>query len=337
MTCVITPNDLARLKLRPTPIGACDEITSLDPKDPSNAARMSLADYFTDITTSSIKSDISCLINGDKGTGKSYLTLSEGVRCADCLAEKNGGQWNDYFNIDLIAIMDPEEVFDLLQLSAKRCVKAYDDVSTAINSRSFMSKTNRASNDILVTNRTDNNIQFWSTPDQSFTDLVLRKLCNYYIEAELNIPAVRAGFNVVRVFKKTLNRRTGKMYYPTMWFNNRKLVRTLINGSDPRIKKLQEEYDIKREKASEKIKRSLAESQKESEKSDESEYINPKTTQAMARASRTQSSIDQRILIGMSLEEALKDIKMPFATYNRWVESGWVSGRKAGKTHAKSA
>lgn len=324
MTCVITPNDLSRLRIRPKPpMGEVFQpLVSVDPKHPSNAHRLSISDYWTDITTSKIKSDISFFLNGEKGAGKSYCNITLGYGCACHLAEKLGGQWHDYFNIDFIAIMLPDQTSDLLRMNAKYIVKDFDDVSPGYNSRSFATRENREQNDIIITNRTDNNIQLWSAPDQGMTDKVLRETCNFYGEAERNPVAINSGFNVLRIFRVDKNKRTGDRYYPQIWHNNCKLVKCLLKSDYPELKALFEEYDVKRAKAAAEMKVRKEERKKEEEKAKlgggERKEADS-TKKARERAWKAGEEFNSYYLKGMTQKEILKMIKVPVNTWKYWV------------------
>lgn len=324
MTCVITANDLLRLKIRPKPpLGEVfHPLESVDPKHPSNSHRLSITDYWTDITTSKIKSDISFFLNGEKGAGKSYCNITLGFGCACHLAEKLGGKWNDYFNIDLIAIMLPDQTSDLLRMNAKYVVKDFDDVSPGYNSRSFATRENREQNDIIITNRTDNNIQLWSAPDQGMTDKVLRETCNFYGEAERNVPAINNGFNVLRIFRVDKNKRTGDRYYPQLWHNRCKLVKTLLKSDYPELKSLFEEYDKKRAEAAAEMKVRKEERKKENEKAKvgggEKEE-NTNTAKAREKAHKYGEEYHSYYTKGMTQKEILKMLNLSRATWHNWV------------------
>lgn len=336
MTCYITERDLMRLKLKAHPPSgeAIKPLTSVDPDDESNKERLSITDYWTDVTTSKIKSDISFFLNGDKGAGKSYCNMTLGFGSARHLAEKNGGHWTDYFNIDFIAIMLPEEVSDLIRLNAPLAVKDYDDVSPGYNSRAFNSKENKEQNDIVITNRTDNNIQLWSAPDQGMTDKVLRETCNYYGEAERNERAVMNGFNILRIFRAEKNKRTGERYYKQMWYENKKLVKTLLKSDYPELKALFEEYDKKRAHAANEMKKLKEERKKELEKKraegGESRIgrkpgaksgVNPETVRLAHERGKI---MNEFYLKGCKKKEAMKEAGITKGQYYNWLAYGFI-------------
>lgn len=330
MTAIITDNDLLRLKIRPKPPAgeAIEPLTSVDPNDESNKDRFSITDYWTDITTSPIKSDISFFLNGDKGAGKSYCNMTLGYGAAQHLAEKKGGKWNDWFNIDLIAIMLPDETADLIKLDAKWCIKDYDDVSPGYNSRAFASKDNREQNDIVITNRTENNIQLWSAPDQGMTDKVLRETCNYYGEAERNERAIANGFNVLRIFRTEKNKRTGDRYYKSLWYDNKKIVKFLLKSDYYDLKILFEEYDKKRERNANKIKKMKEERKAELERQKEERAAGRKTgvsEETKKKAWEIGTELNLEMLKGSTKTEAMRNIGLKKGTYDYYVGCGLIN------------
>ena len=333
MTLTITEKDIYRLRLRPAASAESSEkpLTSYDFDDPSNRRRMSLTDYWTDITTSEIKSDISFFLNGAKGSGKSYLNLTLGYCCALHYVEKLGGHWTDWYNIDLTAIIDPVEQLDLLKLEAKYVVKNFDDRSIGYDSHNWQSEENASQNNMNIVNRTENNIQLTSSPDQGYVDKRGRELCNFYGEAERIVPALKMGMNVARIFRVEKNTRSGKRYYPNLWHDDCKLVKACIGKSDAALKHLREEYDEKRAKNSKKLQRGefdevLGKNKKI--KGKDGKTINARTHTAMQNALELGMRYYRLIDEGMTQEEALLDIMVQKGTFKKWEKAGWVSREK---------
>jgi len=331
MTVLITENDLSRLKLRRAPPSemAFNPLVSYDFDHEDNNRRQSLTDIWTDITTSKIKSDISFFLNGDKGAGKSYINVTLGYCSALHLAEKLGGHWSDWYNMDLTAIIDPFEQLELLKLEAKYVVKNYDDRSIGYDSHNWQSKENAVQNNMNITNRTENNIQLTSSPDQGFVDKRGRELCNYYGEAERNVPGMKMGFNVARIFKVSKNPRTGKRYYTSLWHDERKLVKACIGKTDAALKRLMEEYDEKRAKNSKKLIRGefedvLGQAKKEKKGPKVSWQTQAAMDNAFDKGVQYWTLVDQ----GVSHKEALKDIQILSSTWSKWKSAGWVNRDK---------
>lgn len=327
MTICITENDLCRLGLRGRNLGNAETFSTADPFDPSNAQRLSLSKLFNDITTSPIKRDVTCLLNGKKGSGKSYMTIAIGYYCSVRRAETLGGQPSDYFNIDTLGIMLPEEIFKLQQIKDKYLIKGFDDASPAVNSRSSMTKTNRDSNDINVTDRTNHQIKIYSTPDQSFMDTVLRTLADYFGVVDQNIPLKRRGIGTVRMMETDRNVRTGKRYYtyPHHW--NKKVVRFLIAGptpfAPPALKRLYEEYDLKRETNADILNQRIAERQNGTKPENETMGENPRTMRARKNAEAKQLQYDELILQGYTHKEAVRELRISRDCVKNWTASGW--------------
>lgn len=331
MTVLITNEDLDRLKLRKSPLPnmAFNPLLSCDFDHPSNNHRQSLTDIWTDTTTSKIKSDIAFFLNGEKGSGKSYINVTLGYCSALHLAEKLGGNWSDWYNMDLTAIIDPYEQMELLKLEAKYVVKNYDDRSIGYDSHKWQSKENATQNNMNITNRTENNIQLTSSPDQGYVDKRARELCNYYGEAERILPALRHGMNVARIFKVSKNPRTGKRYYTSIWHNECKLVRACIGKSDAALKRLFEEYDIKRAENVKKLLRGDFEDVLGPGKNAKNiSKINGRTQKAMDNAFDKGVEYYRLVEQGWSHKEALSDIQILDTTWNKWKAAGWVNRDK---------
>ena len=333
MTLTITEKDLYRLKLRPAASLKSSELplTSYDYDDPSNNRRMSLTDYWTDITTSEIKSDVSFFLNGEKGSGKSYLNLTLGYCCALHYVEKLGGHWSDWYNIDLTAIIDPEEQLELLKLEAKYVVKNFDDRSIGYDSHNWQSEANASQNNMNIVNRTENNIQLTSSPDQGYVDKRGRELCNFYGEAERIVPALKKGMNVAKIFRIGKSTRTGKRYYSNLWNADCKLVKACIGKSDAALKHLREEYDEKRARNAKKLQRGEFDEvmgKNKKIKGKDGKTINARTYTAMQNALELGIKYYRDIDEGMTQEEALLDIMVQKGTFKKWEKAGWVGREK---------
>ena len=88
-----------------------------------------LANYFSETITGPNDQDISFLVVGNKGTGKSGSTL--GLACMTAMEiakRRRKGRWTDYFNFNNIAIIDPIRASELMSGMDEYGVYIFDDI-----------------------------------------------------------------------------------------------------------------------------------------------------------------------------------------------------------------
>lgn len=244
MTYKLTDEDLSFVGLGRAKWEA-ERMTNIDPDAPENADRFSISKHWTYIVTGPYNQDVNCLINGRKGRGKSNFMLAELRRCADMLAERLGGQSDDYFTVERnMCIMDPDTIIETLTNPEKYQCIGLDDTGTINGARAFRTDLNQWVNNIMVTNRPQHNIVIQSAPDQGHIDKQAREIGDYYIEMQGNEACRAHGFNVLKFFarEKLYRTGTGMFKYPH-W--NDETVALIVAG---RAKKEDEEaYDKKRD------------------------------------------------------------------------------------------
>lgn len=208
----------------------------------------SLSDYFVETITGKHNQDISCLVVGPKGSGKSNTVLSISYACAVKLAKKMGGEWQDYYNLhELTACILEERANELMNLQRRFVIKNFDDISLGWNARNWRDEDNSIKNDIFTINRTDNCIQFFSVPNQFLLDKVPRSLVSHYIEMDRQY--FNRGFVTIKLFKPvTLFRQKDKIINPYLSINGKKYESYLIPKPP---QELSDDYDILRRKAKE--------------------------------------------------------------------------------------
>lgn len=324
---IITDDELAYIKVHPRTSKANEPI--IDLTDQVND-RFSISKYWVSITTGKYNQDVTCLINGIKGSGKSNFMLSEGWRCAERTAEILGGQPSDYFSIDNICIMDPESIVEILTKPEKNQIIGLDDSGTINGARSFRTELNQWINKIMITNRPQHNITMMTTPDQGHVDIQAREIGGYYIEMVPN-PQFRArGYSILKFFKREKNYRTGKTLSKYMYSHNNKnwheakIIRCIV----PRAPKwLEDEYDEKREIYMRKIWERCT---------DEFGSLNDITSQKERKMSKAQIAAQNRAKEAqkayeelttttcLNHQEILKKIGVKKTTWKYWEDNDYV-------------
>ena len=186
--------------------------------------------------------DVRLLTVGGQGKGKSMFELYLAYEVACRMAEKRGGEWNDYFSIDNVAIAKTQDVLELFGNMKKHNIYIADDVGLAWGARDYAKKVNKFMNVIFQLMRTRRNFIQVSIISNFLLDKVPRSLMNKYIEMDMSLfdyglsfPKV---FNVVQKPRKS----TPFTIYPR--YGNIKVVR--YEGHLP-PKDLIEEYNKRRE------------------------------------------------------------------------------------------
>ena len=222
-----------------------ERMKNINPDAPENSDRFSISKHWVSIVTSGFNQDINCLINGRKGWGKSNFMLAELRRCADMLANRLGGQSDDYFTVDRnMCIMDQDTIIETLTNPEKYQCIGLDDAGTINGARLFRTGLNQWVNNIMVTNRPQHNIVIQSAPDQGHIDKQAREIGDYYIEMQENKACRAHNFNLLKFFirEKHYRKGIGIFRYPR-WYGE---VVSLIVVERAK-KKDEEEYDKKRE------------------------------------------------------------------------------------------
>ena len=169
-------------------------------------------------------------IVGPTGSGKSYSAL----RLAETI--------DPNFSIERV-VFTPEEFMDLLNSKTlkKGSAIVFDEGGVGMNSRNFMSNTNRALHYTAQTFRSMNYLVCFVAPDYSFMDVGLRKLAHVLIET------ISIDYERERVRTRPLmiqnNPQSGKIYlkYPRVRdSNNRILAITKLWFSKPSPELLKE-------------------------------------------------------------------------------------------------
>jgi hypothetical protein len=161
----------------------------------------SISKTCAEIVCGEFNDQITVLINGNRGTGKSNAILEIGVRTSQEIAKIKGGEPKDYFTLDNVAIITLDRVLDLLDNLKQFNIYALDDIGVGYSSREWQSDKNIRMNKIIQTFRTDNVVTLLSVPSKDLIDKVPRGMVDRYIETSKKNNYYKYGINLVKVFE----------------------------------------------------------------------------------------------------------------------------------------
>lgn len=335
----ITDKNLMRLKIRPMidPALEFPNLTSMDPWDKSNESRFSIEDYWTDRILSKVKSDVQYFTDGDRGTGKTRVSFTLGANCATLNAEKNGGHPTDYFNEDLVGIINPDRIAKVKQEKIRYGIKVLDDLSVALDSRDALKTENKDHVHVQTVDRTDNNIVLASSPDQLDIDKRARSMYTFRGEASRNVRAFSRGFNIIKIKVRKKNRQTGKenfVYLRATDKNHKKvaITRYVIGPMNAKVEKwvkeLNDWYDIERDKELERLRSGEAKREMEEKKAADKK-TGKKISKAQVHAYECGCDVYRLIdAEGFTEAEAVARCAINYSTWKQWKKSGWVGREK---------
>jgi hypothetical protein len=182
-----------------------------------------LVEFFVDEILGPYDQDISLLMVGNKGRGKSLAGLALSYFSACEIAERIGGKWTDYFNPDTnLAVILESEANSVMSIQEKYQVKDYDDIGIGWGARNWQDADNKNKNDVFQINRTDSTLQVFSVPNQFLLDKVPRSLVSHY--AEMAQQFFAHGFTTLKMFEPETLFREGKIIQPYLNVDRTKYV-----------------------------------------------------------------------------------------------------------------
>lgn len=163
--------------------------------------KYSLSDIIVDRITGPFKQDVTMILSGPKGSGKSYTSLSMAYTVAKKVAEKKDNdesKWQKYFDLErTVAIMSAADVYTVMKNMEDQNVIILDDVGVSMNSRKFASAGNNMMNDIFQTARTKQCFTILSSPASFIIDKVPRSLATW--QATIAQSNHELGYNLLRI------------------------------------------------------------------------------------------------------------------------------------------
>lgn len=171
----------------------------------------SLSRTLAQIVTSDFNDQVTLLINGNRGSGKSYTGLELCTKIAQEIAKIKGGNPSKYFTLDNVAIIRLDRVLDIMQNLTQYGVYFLDDIGVGYSNREWRSEKNIRMNKVIQTFRTDNVATILSVPDKGMIDKVPRELIDKYMETDKKYNMYSIGLNMVKVFNIERLLRENKM------------------------------------------------------------------------------------------------------------------------------
>lgn len=182
-----------------------------------------IVNYFVDTITSRFDQDVSLLLVGNKGGGKSRTGLSLCYYAGCELAERLGGRWDDYFDpITNMAVISPTKAAQVMSIKDRHAIKNYDDIGIGWGARRWQKTENIEKGEVFQISRIDNQLQVFSVPNQFLLDKIPRSLVSHY--AEMDQQFFDYNFTTMKLFKPTTLFREGKIIQPYLYTNRVKYV-----------------------------------------------------------------------------------------------------------------
>ena len=180
----------------------------------------SLATRIAEKICSPYNQNATMIFVGGTGSGKSLAAISLALAVSELVAEKKGGDPEDYFDLETnMSVIDVNGFFDVLSHAKQYSTVIFDDAGIGWNARKFQDVINITLNNITQTFRTLNLFSILTTPHFFFIDKVGRTLTEWYCEMEgvFKSPYMR-GMNISRgkVFEIQTHSRLGshgKIFY----------------------------------------------------------------------------------------------------------------------------
>ena len=189
----------------------------LYPRDSSN--RSNLAKRIAHTITSTQNQHVTLIMVGGTGTGKSWASIDLAYKAAIEVAKIRYGKdvtdtsWQDFFNLDHMAIITLDRVTELLKNMRSNGIYILDDIGVGYNNRDWMKDKNKKMNQIIQTFRTDNTCVIYTVPSKGLIDKVPRELVEWYFEFDRSEQVFTEGVNSCKFLDITTLKREGKQLF----------------------------------------------------------------------------------------------------------------------------
>lgn len=270
--------------------------------------------------------DISFLLVGAKGSGKSRAGLSLSYHTAREIAQSRDGDaanWPEYFNIDNLAVIDGNRATWVLTHTHDFDVINLDDIGVGYNCRNFATRDNQDKNDVMMTNRVERTVKIMTLPERDQLDKVPRNLITHFG----NMVTKHKGPNLseLKLFRPVKNYRNGKQIEPYVQIAGNRWVRYLIPLPP---KELDIAYTKLRKEAVDALKAEKWARYEEAHNcgGDGGACKSPQQQQMYERASGYVEVLESYILKGCNKKEArieaMKETGIPRSTIRDWNDRG---------------
>jgi hypothetical protein len=202
------------------------------------------------------KQDFSYMMDGDKGTGKSYSSAYFGGRFAMTMAEIYGGEPIDYFTIDNCCLLeDTKEIVNLLQKAKHKQYITIDDAGIAVGARDFAEQKNKNFNKIHATCRTKRWCLGLNVPVGTHLDLQIREVVTAKMNAYRSFHT--AGFNLIKINSSSMRVHLNQKHpqEKRYSFHGKKFDYWVAYSPDilPDYKGFSKEYDKRRDASTDRV------------------------------------------------------------------------------------
>lgn len=202
------------------------------------------------------KQDFSFMMDGDKGTGKSYSSAYFGGRFGMTMGEIWGGEPDDYFAIGNCCLLeDTKEIVNLLLQAKRQQYIIIDDAGIAVGSRDFAEQKNKNFNKIHATCRTKRWCLGLNVPVGTHLDLQIREVVNAKMNAYKSFH--EDGFNIIKINSSSTKVRLNKKFpqEKRYSFHGKKYDFWVAYSPDilPVYKGFTKEYDRQRDESTDRV------------------------------------------------------------------------------------
>ncbi len=281
----------------------------------------SIAKHVAKTITSKYNQNITMIIVGNTGSGKSYASLSLANDVSTLVAEIKGGKPSDYFDVEKnISVINVEKFFDVLDNAQKWNTVILDDAGIGINARKFMDVINITMNNILQTYRTLNLFTILTVPQMFLIDKVSRSLVNYYCEMDGMIIGDVSYGKMFELQKKSRLGSAGKLFYVYPRMNAVKAIGVLFKKPPEYICKA---YDPLREQGALEYKTKSIEALKETTNPKAKKVTEPLEPKQVTEIPKAKKPLSSKDLVINALDAGVTDT----ATLSKIGKAGkrWVN------------
>lgn len=218
-------------------------MTAFDDED-----QLYIAELFGSKLAESDKQHEICLWEGPTGVGKSYAALDAMWSTSLYLAYVKGRDPEDYFTIDNVAIITPEEVLRVAKSMQIHQLYCLDDIGVGLSSRKWNQKSNEVINNIMMTFRTLNNLLTLTVPNKKMVDVNARRLTHHKVIMESKLEKYGISMGKLSTVEYQYHKDTDGAIYPFIRYNGKKYNKCMFE-LPPKF--LMREYDKRRKEIEE--------------------------------------------------------------------------------------
>lgn len=202
-----------------------------------------LAEVFGSKLAKSDKEHEICLWEGPTGFGKSYAAIDVMWGTSLYLAYVKGRDPEDYFTIDNVAIITPDEVLRVAKSMEEHGIYCLDDIGVGLSSRKWNQKSNEVINNILMTFRTNNNLLTLTVPNKKMIDVNARRLTHHKVIMESKLEKHGLSLGKLSTVEYQYHKDSDAAIYPFLRYKGKKYNKCMFERPP---KFLWKEYDSRR-------------------------------------------------------------------------------------------